>query len=140
MAGTSPEAPAERRERPLSPHLQVYRWPLTMLTSILHRATGVAAAGGAVLLTAWLVAAAAGPDTFGMMRELLASIFGRLVLFGFTVSLVYHLLNGIRHLAWDTGAGLGVRGARLTGYLVFAGTIVLTLIIWIAGYHFGGSL
>lgn len=139
MAGTSSEAPAERRERPLSPHLQVYRWPVTMLTSIAHRSTGVAIAAGAVLVTAWLVATAAGPDVFGMMREVLTSIFGRIVLFGFTLALVFHLLNGIRHLAWDTGAGFDVRTARFMSYLVLAGTVILTLIIWIAAYMLRGG-
>ena len=126
------------RPRPLSPHLQIYRWPVTMLTSIVHRLTGLANIAGALLLTAWLVAAAHGPDTFGMMREVLSSIWGKIVLFGLSASLIYHLLNGIRHLAWDTGAGLSVPASRTTGYLVIAGTIVLTIGIWAAGYLLKG--
>lgn len=126
--------PARVSSRPLSPHLQIYRWPLTMLTSILHRVTGIVVSAGAVLLTAWLVAAANGPDTYNVMREALASILGRIVLLGLTLSLVYHLLNGIRHLAWDTGAGFKLPTARLTGYLVFLGTILLTAGIWLAAY------
>jgi succinate dehydrogenase / fumarate reductase cytochrome b subunit len=138
--GTPSQPSAGSRARPLSPHLQIYRWPLSMLTSILHRATGVANATGTILLTLWLAAAAAGPDTFGMARELLVGIFGRLILFGYTLSLSYHVLNGIRHLAWDTGAGLGLRTARLTGVLVLASALALTLIIWAAAYTIGGGL
>jgi succinate dehydrogenase / fumarate reductase cytochrome b subunit len=138
--GTPSQPSAGSRARPLSPHLQIYRWPLTMLTSILHRVTGVATATGTILLTLWLAAAAAGPDTFALAHELLASIFGRLILFGYTFALCYHMLNGIRHLAWDTGAGLGVRTARLTGILVLVGTVALTLLIWAAAYALGGRL
>jgi succinate dehydrogenase / fumarate reductase cytochrome b subunit len=111
-----------------------------MLTSILHRATGVANATGTILLTLWLAAAAAGPDTFALARELLTGMFGRLILFGYTLSLSYHLLNGLRHLAWDTGSGLGVRTARLTGVLVLVGALILTLIIWAAAYGLGARL
>jgi succinate dehydrogenase / fumarate reductase cytochrome b subunit len=111
-----------------------------MLTSILHRVTGVATATGTILLTLWLAAAAAGPDTFALARELLASILGRLVLFGYTFALCYHMLNGVRHLAWDIGAGLDLRTARLTGVLVLVGTVVLTLLIWVAAYAIGGKL
>ncbi|MFO1187351.1 MAG: succinate dehydrogenase, cytochrome b556 subunit [Alphaproteobacteria bacterium] len=125
------------RERPLSPHLQIYRWPVTMLTSILHRATGVANAAGLALLTLWLVAASMGPNAYLSAQEALASIFGRLVLFGFTLSLSYHLLNGIRHLFWDVGAGFGLKTARLTGLAVLAGAILLTLIIWASAYMIG---
>src|SRR3546814_6166654 len=82
-------------ERPLSPHLQIYRWPVTMATSILHRATGIALAVGSLLLAWWLLAAAAGPDYYSMVQAIMGSWLGRLVLFGFTWALLYHLLSGI---------------------------------------------
>lgn len=129
----TPKQPTAR-ERPLSPHLQIYRWPVTMLTSILHRATGVANAAGLVLLTAWLLAASIGPNAYLSAQEALSSIFGRLVLFGFTLSLSYHLLNGIRHLFWDVGAGFGLKTARNTGLAVLAGALLLTLIVWASAY------
>lgn len=129
----TPTKPAAR-ERPLSPHLQIYRWPVTMLTSILHRASGIANAAGLVLLTAWLAAASFGPSAYLSAQEALSSIFGRLVLFGFTLSLSYHLLNGIRHLFWDVGAGFGLKTARNTGLFVLAGAVLLTLIIWAGAY------
>ena len=93
------------RARPLSPHLQVFRWYLTMATSIMHRITGVGAGVGALLLVWWLVAAAAGPDYFSFVQGVFGAWYGRLVLFGVTWSLAFHLCNGIRHLVWDLGAG-----------------------------------
>src|SRR6185437_16375559 len=91
--------------RPLSPHLQIYRWPVTMMTSITHRATGVALAAGTVLLAWWLIAIATGPDAYDTVRMVARSPIGLIVIFGFIWSLAFHLLNGIRHLAWDVGLG-----------------------------------
>jgi succinate dehydrogenase / fumarate reductase cytochrome b subunit len=136
MASSSETAP---HKRPLSPHLQIYSWPVTMLTSILHRATGVANATGTLVLTAWLVAAASGPDTFAMMRDMLTSLPGKIILALYTLSLSYHLLNGIRHLAWDTGAGLDVRTARVSGLLVLSGAIILAGIICGLAYVIGAE-
>src|SRR3546814_15494672 len=99
-------------ERPLSPHLQIYRWPVTMATSILHRATGIALAVGSLLLAWWLLAAAAGPDYYSMVQAIMGSWLGRLVLFGFTWALLYHLLSGIRHLFWDSGRGVELPAAN----------------------------
>ena len=139
MANPSAGTPPGANARPRSPHLQVYRWPITMLTSILHRASGVANAGGLVVVTVWLVAAAMGPEPFGMVTGLLSSLIGRLVLFGMTLSAVYHLFNGVRHLAWDTGAGFELGTSAMTAYLVFALTIVTSVIIWIAAYWMMGA-
>lgn len=111
--------------RPLSPHLQIYRWPITMAASITHRATGIALAAGLVLLAWWLLAAAIGPDAYGQFGRLASNIIGEIVLFGFLWSLAYHLLNGIRHLAWDIGYGFRVPTARITAVLVFAGSLLL---------------
>ncbi len=121
-------------ERPLSPHLQIYRWPVTMATSILHRATGCALAAGTLLLAWWLAAAAAGPEYYAMVQSILGSILGRLVLLGFSWALFYHLLNGIRHLFWDAGHGYSIPVANKSGWAVIIGSVVLTLLAWILAY------
>jgi len=121
-------------ERPLSPHLQVYRWQLTSVMSILHRMTGVALAVGTLLLVYWLIATAAGPSAFATAQDFLGSILGRVLLFGWTVALFYHLCNGIRHLFWDAGRGFELRSAYASGWAVVIVTAVLSVIAWIAGY------
>lgn len=122
------------QERPLSPHLQVYRWQLTSVMSILHRMTGVALAVGTLLLVYWLIAAAAGPGAFATAQEFIGSILGRILLFGWTVALFYHLCNGIRHLFWDAGRGFELRTAYASGWAVVVVTAALSVIAWIAGY------
>lgn len=121
-------------ERPLSPHLQIYRWPVTMATSILHRATGCGLAAGTLLLAWWLAAAAAGPEYYAMVQAVLGSILGRLVLLGFSWALFYHLLNGIRHLFWDAGHGYSIPVANRSGWAVIIGSVVLTVLAWILAY------
>jgi len=101
--------------------------------SILHRAAGLALSAGAVLLVWWLVAAASGPEAYDGVADFLGSRFGRLLLFGWTLSLFYHLCNGIRHLVWDTAHGLDLKSTYIGGWLVVGATGVLTLIAWIAG-------
>ncbi len=125
--------------RPLSPHLQVYRPQITSILSIFHRLTGMALAAGALLLGYWLTSAAYGPETFARAQDFLASWLGRLVLFGLTFALFYHLLNGIRHLAWDAGWGFEMGTLKATGWLVIATTVALTLIAWIAAYAVAGG-
>ncbi|MBV9863113.1 MAG: succinate dehydrogenase, cytochrome b556 subunit [Alphaproteobacteria bacterium] len=120
-------------DRPLSPHLQVYRWQLTSVLSILHRATGLALSAGAVLLVWWLVAAASGPGPYGQVQRFLGSWIGLVLLFGWSVALFYHLCNGIRHLTWDTGHALDLRSTYLGGWLVLAGTVILTVAAWAGG-------
>ena len=119
--------------RPLSPHLQVYRWQLTSVLSILHRATGVALSVGAILLVWWLVAAAAGPGPYSTVQGFFGSWFGLVLLFGWTVSLFYHLCNGIRHLWWDTGQGLELGAVYVSGWAVLAAAFVLTALSWVLG-------
>jgi len=119
--------------RPLSPHLQVYRWQLTSVMSILHRASGVALAAGTILLVWWLGAASDGPEAYAAIQGFLGSWLGRVLLFGWSVALFYHLCNGLRHLVWDTGRGLELRSVYAGGWTVVAGTAALTLIAWIAG-------
>jgi succinate dehydrogenase / fumarate reductase cytochrome b subunit len=120
-------------DRPLSPHLQVYRWQLTSVLSVLHRATGVALAAGAVLLVWWLVAAAAGPGAYGAVEAFLRSWIGLLLLFGWTLSFFYHLCNGIRHLAWDIGWGFDLESTYRSGWTVLSAAALLTLLAWVAG-------
>ena len=119
------------RERPLSPHLQVYRWQITMTMSILHRVTGTILVVGAFGFAWWLLALAAGGDTYANVADCLASPLGKLFLFGFSLSLVYHLLNGIRHLLWDAGWGFEIPEFYASGWTVAALTVVFTLILWI---------
>lgn len=120
--------------RPLSPHLQVYRPQITSMLSILHRLTGIALAFGTLLLTYWLIAAATGPGAFETAQALIGSFFGRLLLFGWSFALFYHLCNGIRHLVWDAGYGFEIETAQRSGWVVVGASTALTVICWIAGY------
>lgn len=126
--------------RPLSPHLQVYRWQWTMMLSITHRATGIALAAGSLLLVWWLLAIASGPDAFASVHGFLGTWIGRLLLFGWTWSLLYHFANGIRHLFWDAGIGLELPAAQASGYAVVALSLAGTLAVWIGGYMAAGVM
>ena len=128
------------QNRPLSPHLQVYRPQLTSVLSIVHRMTGVALAFGTLLLVYWLVAVASGPVAYDTAQGLIGSVLGRLLLFGWSVALFYHLCNGIRHLFWDAGFLLELPAVYRSGWAVVVATLVLTLISWAAGYAARGSL
>lgn len=127
------------RARPLSPHLQVYRWQLTMLLSIAHRASGVALSVGALGLVAWLLAVAAGPAAYAQWQALAGSLPGQTVLFLMSMALVYHLLNGLRHLLWDTGRAMDIPGVYRTGYTVLVLTVVLTSAIWAVALSGGAA-
>jgi succinate dehydrogenase / fumarate reductase cytochrome b subunit len=124
--------------RPLSPHLQIYKWQLTMTLSILHRATGIALAVGTLLVFALLVALATGPDAYGAMRGFCASPFGLLLLAGWSWALCFHLFNGIRHLLWDTGWGFEISRAYATGWSVVVLSLVTTALIWVCVFARGG--
>jgi succinate dehydrogenase / fumarate reductase cytochrome b subunit len=121
------------QNRPLSPHLQVYKPQLTSVLSITHRATGVALAVGTLLLVYWLVAAASGPDRFATAQDFIGSPVGIFLLLGWSVALFYHLANGIRHLGWDAGYGFELPAAYRSGYAVLIATAALTAISWIIG-------
>lgn len=118
------------RSRPLSPHLTVYRWPITMTMSILHRITGGALYVGTLLVAWWLIAAATSESYFNFVDGLVGSWFGLLVLFGYTWALFHHLLGGVRHLVWDTGAGLRKETASTLSWATIAGSVILTAAVW----------
>lgn len=118
------------RQRPLSPHLQVYRWQVQMVTSILHRATGIALVAGALGMVWGLVALAAGPEPWARFAQCAGSPLGMLVLFGFSWALAYHLLNGIRHLVQDAGAGFEVPDFVRSSWLSVIGSVVLVALAW----------
>jgi len=124
------DAAKAQRERPLSPHLQVWRWHITMASSILHRATGVALYVGALIGAAWAISLAQGPDAYATFKHVMGSPLGKVVMFGLTLSFFYHLANGVRHLVWDTGRGFNVKTANASSVLVFAFTAAATIAVW----------
>ena len=125
-------------ERPLSPHLEIYKPQLTMVLSITHRFTGVGLAVGTLFLTWWLIAAAMGPNAYQFTRSIYGSWFGYLVLFGFSVVPVSLKNNGIRHLFWDVGLGYEIETVYRSGWTVLAATAVLTASAWIGGLAVAG--
>jgi succinate dehydrogenase / fumarate reductase cytochrome b subunit len=126
------------RERPVSPHLvtgglgspPLWRWHITMWTSILHRATGVALYVGALIVAAWAIALAQGPDAYALFKGLLGSIPGKVVMFGLTVSVFFHLASGFRHLIWDSGRGFDLKSANAGSVMIFAFAVAATLAVW----------
>ena len=121
-------------DRPLSPHLQVYRWQLTAVLSILHRATGIALSVGALYLAVWVITASAtSPRSYAMFQSFNMSILGRIVLGGWLFSAYYHLCNGIRHLFWDAGYGFELKDAYRSGWIVVGVSLAATLVSWIVG-------
>ena len=114
--------------RPLSPHLQIYKPQLTSVLSITHRGTGVLLTAGAFFLSFWLLALASGPEQFENLQTHISKWYGQCILYAFVFSLYFHLCNGIRHLFWDVGLGFDIDVAYKTGYAVVAGTVVLTLL------------
>jgi succinate dehydrogenase / fumarate reductase, cytochrome b subunit len=126
-------------ERPVSPHLGIYRPSLTMMMSIAHRITGAALFFGTLLLTWWLLAAASGPTAYAKVQAFMGSIIGMLILFGYTWALIHHMLGGIRHLIWDTGRGFGPAEREWLTLATIIGSVGLTLLIWIVGFIFMGG-
>lgn len=120
--------------RPLSPHLQIYKPILTMVTSILHRITGAALYVGTLLVAWWLIAIASGEAYYDFVSTVFGSLLGRLVLFGFTWALTFHMLGGMRHLLWDTGRGLEKGTRNQLAMATVVGAAVLTILLWIVGY------
>lgn len=122
---------AVTRNRPLSPHLTVYRWHLTMALSIAHRATGIALSAGMLLVTWWLNALSGGAGSYDLVQTVMGSIVGQLVLFGWTFVLFLHMGNGIRHLVWDAGYGYDKAVAVRSGQAVIGAACGLTLLVWL---------
>lgn len=118
---------------PLSPHMTVYKWQITMILSILHRATGVFLSLGLLLLTCWLLAIASGPEAYANLAIHISSWYGQAVLVLFTFSLYFHLCNGVRHLFWDVGLGFEIRSFHNSGYAVVISSLILTTVTWTAG-------
>jgi succinate dehydrogenase / fumarate reductase cytochrome b subunit len=115
---------------PLSPHLSIYRWPITMTTSILHRATGIAMSVGFIIFAAWLFDAAAGAEQYALLLSYLDTGVGRAMLVGWSFAFFFHLSNGVRHLFWDTGRGFKISQANASAWLVLILAVVLTAVFW----------
>ncbi len=128
------DATTVKRQRPLSPHLQIYKPQITSVMSILHRATGIALSVGLIPLAIWLAAGAAGPEAYDVVAGFFGSIIGVVMLIGWSFCLFYHLLNGIRHLLWDAGRGLSLPHVSASGLAVFFGAGALTALSVIAGF------
>ena len=120
--------------RPLSPHFQIYKPMLTMMMSIMHRITGMGLYFGIILLAWWLTAASISDSYFDFVQGFFGHWFGRLLLFGFTWALIHHALGGLRHLLWDTGRGFDLNVVEWMARANLAGSIILTLLLWIIGY------
>jgi succinate dehydrogenase / fumarate reductase cytochrome b subunit len=125
--------------RPLSPHMQVYRWQVQMVTSILHRATGIALAVGSLLVIWGLLDLAAGEDSFNYFKSMIGSPLGMVLLIGWSWALFYHLCNGIRHLIQDAGAGYAIAQFVRSSWLSVVGSVLLTLLVWAYVLTTGGA-
>ena len=119
-----------KSQRPLSPHVGIYRWQITNTMSILHRISGIALSIGLVVFSAWLISAAWCPDIFAQMHDVLASTLGNIALFGWTVAFYYHLGNGMRHLNWDMGYGFKLTEVVRSGRIIVLFTIIMSLFTW----------
>ena len=117
-------------DRPLSPHISIYRWPITMVLSILHRVSGIALSLGFVVFVTWLFDVASGPDAYAVFMSLMDSVIGKLALIGWSIAFFFHIANGARHLLWDTGRGLEKNQAEQSAWLVVVMTVALTAIFW----------
>ncbi|HRD78548.1 MAG TPA: succinate dehydrogenase, cytochrome b556 subunit [Hyphomicrobiaceae bacterium] len=126
-------------ERPISPHLQVYRLQIHMLMSGLHRVTGAALYVGTALLAWWLIAVASGPRYFEYVNGILGHPIGKLILFGYTWALVHHMVGGVRHLIWDTGRGFDLGTVKTMSWLTIISSVVLTLLLWGVGLFLRGA-
>ena len=120
-------------KNPLSPHLQIYRWQISSLLSITHRITGILNLLGLIFISIWISSAGIGESLFECFSIILKSFIGKFILIGFTWSMSYHLLSGIRHFFWDLGYGYEIKTANLSGIIVILGSLVLTIILWMIG-------
>lgn len=124
--------------RPLSPHLQIYKPQLTSVLSIIHRGTGVFLSIGALFLACWLLAVALGPEAYALLQGYLHAWYGQVLLYAWLFSLYYHLCNGVRHLCWDLGLGLDIKTTYASGYAVIASSLLLIVFTVCIRYTQGG--
>ena len=122
------------RQRPLSPHLQIYKPQITSILSILHRGTGIVLSIGSIILVLWIVTLTLGESTYLMFSNIINNWFGKFIIFGFTFALFYHLSNGIRHLFWDAGYGYELNHAYISGISVIISSLLLTSMTWLIVY------
>lgn len=127
------------RARPLSPHISVWRPTITYVMSIVHRITGASLYFGTLLVAWWLIAAATSERQFDMASMVFGSWIGRLVLLGYTWALIHHMVGGVRHLVWDTGAGLEKHTATKFGWATLVTSVTLTVLVWAAGLYARGA-
>ena len=120
-------------KNPLSPHLQIYRWQISSLISIIHRITGILNFLGLIFISVWISSAGISENSFEYFSVFLKSFIGRFILIGFTWSMSYHLLSGIRHLFWDLGYGYEIKTANFSGILVILSSLILTIVLWMIG-------
>ena len=120
-------------KNPLSPHLQIYRWQISSLLSIIHRITGILNLLGLIFISAWISSAGIGENLFEYFLVFLKSFIGKFILIGFTWSMSYHLLSGIRHFFWDLGYGYEIKTANISGIIVIASSLLLTVFLWLIG-------
>jgi|TARA_B110000438_G_scaffold225149_1_gene219154 succinate dehydrogenase / fumarate reductase cytochrome b subunit len=118
-------------QNPLSPHLQIYRWHISSLLSITHRISGVANLFSLILMFFWLLFLSFGESSYESFLLIINSFIGKFILIGFTWSMSFHLLSGIRHLIWDFGYGFEIRTANISGIIVIIASLVLTVIFWL---------
>jgi succinate dehydrogenase / fumarate reductase cytochrome b subunit len=128
---------SSKRQRPLSPNIQLYRPQLTSVLSIANRLTGILLSIAAVALVGWLLAAAAGPQTYAVVQGAFASWIGQVILFVCTLAFFMHFFGGIRHLVWDTVHGFELRVIYISGWAVIAASVVMTVVAWIASFYIG---
>jgi succinate dehydrogenase / fumarate reductase, cytochrome b subunit len=121
----------------MSPHLQVWRWHITMASSILHRASGCALYVGALIIAGGALSLAMGPDAYAVFQALMAGFLGKIALFGLTLAIFYHLAHGVRHLVWDMGVGFKPKSAEASAIAEIAFTLVATLVAWFLAYYVG---
>ena len=126
--------------RPLSPHLTIYRWPITMMLSILHRGTGVALSVGLIALVVWLQSIAAGEESYQVVMGWMDTLASKALLLGWSYAFFFHLCNGIRHLFWDAGLGFEVRHANPAAWFVLVASILMTVAYWLAFQVAGGVI
>jgi len=120
-------------KNPLSPHLQIYRWQISSLVSIIHRITGMLNLIGLIFICAWIISAGISENLFEYFSIFLKSFVGKFILIGFTWSMSHHLLSGLRHFFWDLGYGYEIKTANISGAIVILGSLVLTFLLWIIG-------